>query len=492
MRRVRVVPIGVLALTAAVPAIALAGVWQFAAANVPAATATTTTTTTTDASPDESAGPADPLVTPVLSFRRHPVPLAERAAGEAAASALTSRVADLTGRLGTSACVRVQDGTEVVTDVDGGRALVPASNAKLIVAAVALDVIGPGFRYRTELRSLSPQGGVVAGDVALIGGGDPLLRTADEPDPARYPAFNTTSLDALADQLVRLGITTIEGDIVGDGSRYDDEFRVPSWGDEIGFAEAGPYDALLVDDGIIADGNYGRVPARSAAVVFTELVRARGITVTGGAANEDRVADPAFTTLAIVESEPFEDVLVELLHTSDNVTAEMIVKELGYQARGEGTRAAGLEVIRGRLAEWGVPVTDLVLEDGSGLSRVNRVSCETLAALLASSPVGAQLVELLPVAGRDGTLAEQLLDTPAEGRLRAKTGTLTDVKALTGTMPGSDGRPVTFALVMNGADVDDPVTYVPVWTELVGLAAEYPIVVEPDVARFGPRVVSAP
>ena len=479
MRTVPVIPIGVLALTAAVPAIVLAGLWQYADANVPPAVTTTTTTIPPD--------PVEPLPTPLLSYRRQPDPLAERAAERAAAEAYTARVTSLTERITGSACLQMLDDDTVIADVNGSLALIPASNEKLLVAAVALDVIGPDFRYRTELQSLPPVDGVIAGDVSLIGGGDPVLRTDAVPDPLRYPAFNTTSLDTLADQLVRLGITSIRGDIVGDGSRYDDEFRAPSWGDEITNIDGGPYDALLVNDGIIENGNYGRVPARSAAVVFTELVRARGIEVVGGAANEDRVTDPSFTTLALVESEPFSEILVEMLHTSDNNTAEMIVKEIGYQARGEGTRTAGLEAIRSRLAEWAVPIDGLVVEDGSGLSRANRVSCETLAALVTSVPVAAELVGLLPAAGRDGTLAEQLVGTPAEGRMQAKTGTLTDVKALTGSQPGRDGEPVGFSVVLNGADVDEPGSYLPIWNELVSLIDEYPIVVEPQVDQFAPR-----
>jgi serine-type D-Ala-D-Ala carboxypeptidase/endopeptidase (penicillin-binding protein 4) len=479
MRSTPVIPLGVLALTAAVPAIVLAGVWQYADANVPPPTTTTTTTI--------PAEPAEPLPTPLLSYRRQPQPLAERAAADAAAAAYAERLSSLTERISGTACLRMLDGEDLVADVNGPLSLIPASNEKVLVAAVALDVIGPDFRYRTELQSLPPVDGVIPGDVSLIGGGDPVLRSEGVPDPLRYPAFNTTSLDALADQLVRLGITTIQGDIVGDGSRYDDEFRVPSWGDEITNVDGGPYDALLVNDGVIENGNYGRVPARSAAVVFTDLVRARGIEVVGGAANEDRVADPSFTTLALIESAPFSDILVEMLHTSDNNTAEMIVKEIGHQARGEGTRAAGLDAIRGKLAEWGIPAEGLVLEDGSGLSRANRVSCETLAAVITSSPVAADLVDLLPVAGRDGTLADQLIGTPAEGRLQAKTGTLSDVKALTGSQPGRDGDPVTFSVVLNGADVDDPTTYLPIWNELVGLVDEYPIVVEPQLELFEPR-----
>lgn len=480
MRSRPVIPLGVLAVTAAIPAIVFAGAWQFADANV----ATETTTTTVVTVPPEP-GPA--LVTPLLSYRRQADELARRAADAAATEIYTERISSLTGRISGSACLRLLDGDELIADVNGTTSLVPASNKKLFVAAVGLDVIGPDFRYRTELRSLPPVDGVIPGDLSLIGGGDPVLRTDAVPDPLRYPAFNTTSLDRLADQLVRLGITTIAGDIVGDGSRYDDEFRVPSWGDDITNVDGGPYDALLVNDGLLENGNYGRVPARSAAVLFTELVRARGITVVGGAANDDRVTDPAFTTLALIESEPFSEILVEMLHTSDNNTAEMIVKELGYQARGAGTRLDGLDVIRTKLTEWGVPSEGLALEDGSGLSRSNRASCDTLSALLTMTPVADQLSDLLPVAGRDGTLAEQLLGTAAEGHLQAKTGTLTGVKALTGTQPGRLGDPVTFSLVLNGEGVDAPTTYLPIWNELVALIDEYPIAVTPDVGPFAPR-----
>ena len=152
--------------------------------------------------------------------------------------------------------------------------MIPASNEKLFVAAVALDVLGADYRFRTEVQAPAPlAGGVLAGNVYLVGGGDPVLRTADVPDPLRYPSFNTTALEPLADQIVALGITTIDGDIVGDGSRYDDEFRVAAWGDDIDSSEAGPYDALLVNDGLISPGNYGLDPSRSAARIFYDLLR---------------------------------------------------------------------------------------------------------------------------------------------------------------------------------------------------------------------------
>jgi D-alanyl-D-alanine carboxypeptidase/D-alanyl-D-alanine-endopeptidase (penicillin-binding protein 4) len=468
-----------LAVVAVAPAIVMSGVWQYADANVPA---TTTTTTTTMPPPPDAE-----LITDLLSMRRHPTPVAERAAKNAADAAFAARIDALEDDVGETSCLRIVDGSEAVAAFGTEGPVIPASNEKLFVAAVALAVLGPDHRFRTDLLSTRPVDGVITADVYLVGGGDPVLTTADVDDPLRYPAFNTTSLDALADRLVTLGITRIQGDIVGDGSRYDDEFRAPSWGDEITSVDAGPYDALLVNDGLISPGNYGLDPSRAAARAFADLLTARGIVIEGAAANATRPADAEFTTLAFVESRPLTDILVELLHTSDNNTAEMLVKEIGFAATGEGSRATGLEVIRTTLAAWGVPLDGVEFHDGSGLSRSNRTTCAALTALLADVPVADMLRDVMPVAGRDGTLAEQLLGTQAEGRLQAKTGTLTDVKALTGTQPGADRRAVDFSLVLNGEGVDDPATYEPIWRRLIALVDDYPVVVVADPDRFDPQ-----
>ncbi len=472
------VPLGVLATWAVVPAIVFAGVWQYADANVPPPTTTTTTTLPPP--------PSDELVTPLLSLRRHPTPIAERVAADASRAAYDARVVELTEGIGDGSCLRMAAVSEELAVVADDVQVIPASNQKLLVAAVALDVLGADAVFRTELQSAAPFFGVIPGDVYLVGGGDPVLVTAGVPDPLRFPAFNTTALEPLADQLVTLGVTRIDGDIVGDGSRYDDEFRAPTWGPEITNVDAGPYDALLVNDGQLAPGTYGLDPNRSAARTFLDLVAARGITVAGSAANGPRPADAELTTLALVESLPLTEILVELLHTSDNNTAEMLVKEIGFVAAGQGTRQAGLDTIRATLERWQVPTAGLELHDGSGLSRENRLTCATLTALF-QSPVANALRDLLPVAGRDGTLADQLVGSEAEGRMVAKTGTLTDVKALAGSMPAADRTPVDFSLVLNGPDVDDAAVYAPLWERLAQLIGEYPIVVEPDVEAVAPR-----
>ncbi len=217
------------------------------------------------------------------------------------------------------------------------------------------------------------------------------------------------------------------------------------------------------------------------------MLVARGITITGSPANESRPVDAGFTTLALIESRPLTDVLVEMLHTSDNNTAEMLLKEIGYVAVGQGTRPAGLDAIRATLAGWGVPLDGVELHDGSGLSRDNRITCAALTAIMATTPVSDELRDLLPVAGRDGTLARQLIGTEAEGRLQAKTGTLTDVRALTGSQPSSSRVQVDFSLVLNGEGVNDLAVYEPIWKRIVALIDDYPIVVDPDPDIFAPR-----
>ena len=111
------------------------------------------------------------------------------------------------------------------------RALIPASNQKLLVGAVALEVLAPDTTFTTEVRALPVQAGAVTGDLYLVGGGDPLLTSSQYPvgdDP--YPVTTPTSLDQLADAVVAAGVQRIDGSVVGDGSRYDDEWFAPELG----------------------------------------------------------------------------------------------------------------------------------------------------------------------------------------------------------------------------------------------------------------------
>jgi D-alanyl-D-alanine carboxypeptidase/D-alanyl-D-alanine-endopeptidase (penicillin-binding protein 4) len=470
--RRRRAPLVLLLVVAAVPAVALAVTWQWTAELAePAPTTTTTPPTTLPAGPE--------LSTPLLAFRRAPAPIAERAAW----SAYERRVAELLATTGPASCAAVSVDGRSAGVANPGLALVPASNQKLLVAAVALDVIGETTRFRTEVRGAPIVDGVLAGDLFLVGGGDPLLASSDVVDDRPEPAFGTTPFESLADQLVAAGLTRVEGDIVGDGSRYDDEFVVPEWGPDITRSDGGPIDALLVNDGRIVGVGVGLNPNQSAANELNRLLTARGVQIAGR--NRADVAPASGVgVLAAVESEPLGTVIDELLWTSDNNTAEMLLKEIGVAGTGVGSRATGIDVATRRLGEWGVPLDGVVINDGSGLSRVNRLTCPALVAILER---GEQLGldDHLPVAGRDGTLADELVGTPADGVVRAKTGTLTDVKALSGVFPDDSGAVLRFSVISNEPAADDPAVYGPSWGQLVGVLDEYPL--GPDVTQLSPR-----
>jgi serine-type D-Ala-D-Ala carboxypeptidase/endopeptidase (penicillin-binding protein 4) len=471
-RPARRAPLVILALVAAVPAVVFGGVWWWASGEA-SPPATTTTTTTAPASP------APPLITDLASMRRVPAPIA----ADVAAARGQALLDDFSNEIPSSSCASVLVGDGLNGEANGRLAVIPASTQKLLVAAVALDVLGADHRFVTEAQGVPLQDGVLAGNLYLVGGGDPLLWSDDVEDDLRSPAFNTTRFDDLADQLVAAGLVRVDGDIVGDGSRYDDEFVVPSWGDTITRRDAGPYDALLVNDGRIFGSGYGLNPNQSAASELNRLLVARGVQITGR--NRAAEAPDGLDTLATIESVPLTGVIEELLQTSDNNTAEMLLKEIGVAGAGEGSRPAGARIVVERLESWKVPLDGLTIDDGSGLSRANRVTCDAVVALLDQSPVAEQLAAALPVAGRSGNLVDQFVDSPVEGELRAKTGTLVDVKALSGFTPDAAGRPTAFSVILNEEGANDPAVHLPVWNELVDLIGRLPV--EVDLDDFAPR-----
>ena len=371
--------------------------------------------------------------------------------------------------------------------------VLPASNQKLITSVVALDQLGAEFRYETSVRGAPPQDGVIAGDVYLVGGGDPLLTTNDHPaelDP--YPTLHPTSLDTLADGVVASGVTTIQGAVIGDGTRYDDEYWVDSWAPDDYLTEAGPYDALMVNDSRVAGSESKRPdPVQAAAEEFVRLLRDRGVTVAGGAATG--ATPDSLPQLAQISSAPMTSIVEEILVNSDDNASELLLKEIGYTVRGEGTRVAGLNVVDGTLRSWGIPMDGVRAIDGSGLSRDNYVTCAAILAIL-QREAGGVVPSLLPVAGVSGTLADEFTESPMAGRLAAKTGTLFNEpatedppssKALAGYVPAPRESMIEFALILNTPDVAFERKYAPLWQQFGAVLDTYPA--GPEPASLGPR-----
>jgi D-alanyl-D-alanine carboxypeptidase/D-alanyl-D-alanine-endopeptidase (penicillin-binding protein 4) len=364
-------------------------------------------------------------------------------------------------------CLRVDIARATVFRHQADRPFIPASTQKVLVGQVALDRLGVDHRFRTRVLGPAPVDGVVTGDVVLLGAGDPLLTTAAYAFVRRTADQPLTFLDALADALATAGVRRITGRILADDTRYDALRSVPSWPARyLAQDQIGPLGALTVDDGFRLDlpavGSDAapvrrRVddPALHAADQLNTLLYARGVAVDGGTAVGPAPVDQP--ELAGVDSAPLGEVVRQMLEESDNGTAELLTKELGVQAGTGGSTAAGTAAVVDRATALGVPTAGTVLADGSGLDRGNRTSCAALvAALTTSGGVDGAIGSRLPVAGRTGTLRERFLGTPAQGRLRAKTGSLNSVTALAGFVTMSDGRTATFAYIANGPQAEDP------------------------------------
>ncbi len=423
--------------------------------------------------------------TPLLSVRRAPAVLSR----ESNAASFASELQPLLDSLDSNSCFAISIDGEPVAAVNESTPLRPASNVKLITASVALEVLGEDFGYSTTVNGVVGTGGVVAGDLYLIGGGDPLLSSAwwDGPNQ-KFPPINVTSIEALADAVKAAGVTAIAGSVVGDASRYDDEWYLPTWAPSLRFSEGGPLSALLVNDSREAADLSSNDPVVGAATVLTQLLQERGVTVGGPPRAGTADGSPVVAT---VESQPLPAVLEEMLTTSDNNTAELVLKEVGLASGGAGTTALGLTKVMSTLQEWGIPLDGVTLVDGSGLSDENRLTCQAILAVLQHGSFDDAVGEGLPVGGeKGGTLYDAFQEgEPLSGVLRAKTGTLDNTdgvadklgaKALSGYVPLAGGGAIEFSLLLNGETISNKTEYRPTWELLASILAAYPSGASPE------------
>jgi D-alanyl-D-alanine carboxypeptidase/D-alanyl-D-alanine-endopeptidase (penicillin-binding protein 4) len=402
-----------------------------------------------------AAAPADlsSAATPALSARRIPEELVEPQADRALANRLTQLVAEQPG----PSCLVVEvDGRPIVAH-QPTTALIPASVSKAVTAVAVLDHIGPEERFATRLVTDAPVvDGVVQGDLWIVGGGDPVLTSPDYAAALSRPQVRTP-FEELAVQLAGAGITTIEGRILGDDLRYDQEREVDAWPSRyVDEGSVGPLSALSVDDGRERSGDSYEPsgdPPRSAAEQLDAALEAAGIQVNGG---EARGAPAPLEPQVLVEvtSPPVAEIIQQMLQESDNNTAELLVKELGLRIGGTGTTEAGATVVRQSLEQRGLDPAQFSVVDGSGLARENLQSCQAIETLLDESPPGTVVGDGLAVAGRSGTLTNRYADSPLAGVLRAKTGSLNEVATLAGIVPTADGL-IDFVQLLNGLPIED-------------------------------------
>jgi D-alanyl-D-alanine carboxypeptidase/D-alanyl-D-alanine-endopeptidase (penicillin-binding protein 4) len=406
----------------------------------------------------------------------------------------------------------------------------------LFTTALALLRLGPDYRFRTVVMAAQAPdaAGRVAGEVRLVGGGDPSLSGRVIPYQKDAPAGDPlVRIEALAEQVVARGVRRIEGAVVGDDTAYLWEPYPQGWSQDDAVWEYGaPVSALTLNDNAITlsirpparagqppeltltpaldyyvidnriqarPGAERRIrlerlpgsrqlrlwgslstegsgatrlalavddPALYAATAFYEALLKRGVAITGGPRAHHRFANEVVDLknggaptqpaggfeLARLESPPLVELLRVVDKVSQNLHAELMLREVARARRQIGTREAGLEELRQLLAEAGLEEASYLFADGSGLSRQNLVAPAAVVKLLRHldrSPHREAWVTLLPIGGEDGTLANRFDGNPEGRRVRAKTGTLSHVSALSGYIESRSRGRLAFSLMVN-------------------------------------------
>ncbi|MBI2840353.1 MAG: D-alanyl-D-alanine carboxypeptidase/D-alanyl-D-alanine-endopeptidase [Acidobacteria bacterium] len=387
-------------------------------------------------------------------------------------------------------------GRELVS-VNPDTLLVPASNTKLFTTAAALEMLGPTYRYATELRAVDvTETGKV--DIVLIGGGDPTL---GDPSGICIDAL----LSEIAEAVREAGICERINDLVVDDSWLGADRYCRDWllGD-VDFAYAAPVSAASLNDNLLVihmqatqDGvavtsdlpyeiDSGVRVAEGTNITVNRIKPGEPVTIRGTISPgpgvdlyvpaddpplfwAGRLADglesrgihilglpragPAGpgTSLRTWLSPSIAEIVRETNKSSRNLWADLLFQTLGKEIVGDGTFGGGAEAVALFLERSGVRSGETSIVDGSGLARTNLTTARAIMRVLLSmrrSPRRAEFEFSLPVAGIDGTIRRRFAGTLLEGRLAAKTGTLRHVNVLSGYMRGS--RDLAFVMIVNG------------------------------------------
>ncbi len=399
--------------------------------------------------------------------------------------------------------VRLHDGVELYRNRPE-RPRNPASNQKLLTSAAALWRLGPTFRAATKVEGaiengrvatlvVRPSGDPTFGYAGLAALGEAVhLRGVDTvdrividdsyfDDQILPPAFEQQPREAAAFRSAISAFAVNRNSYVvhvGPGPKVDDPGRVRVLAGAYvrvenrtvttaGGAPTPRIDHKLTDDGHLAVRVDGAIPKQVRTLYYRRrvpdpkayaaslLVRAlKKAGVEGALAVEYGVAPERQPLIADMPSPPLSSMLYSVGKWSDNFAAEMLLKIMGAQVQQPGSSAQGVIAVREELMKRGVDTEGLVMVNGSGLFDGNQVAprhvTQTLIAAYRDPAIQAEYVAHLAVGGSDGTLKSRLEDLPRPRMVRAKTGTLRDVIALSGYVLGEPDRSVAFSFLANG------------------------------------------
>ncbi len=372
----------------------------------------------------------------------------------------------------SSGLLVVDSETEEVMCASGATKQLPlASNTKLFTTSTALAELGPESTIPTKLMTdgTIDENGVLHGSLYLQGGGDPALGT-----PAFYDGYLAglgTNIFALVPQLKRAGITSVTGRLFGDDTIFDRKRGVA----DSNYATSeyiGPLSGLDFNSGFAGNtssSHFSSDPAKLATQVLDKSLIHSGIKISPTIALAKTPADAK--PIAVIHSPPISEIVNTTDVYSDNFFAEMLEKLLGARFGGAGTTAAGTKVVEAYARSLGSHISQV---DGSGLTRTNLASPEDVVHLLLGinkAEIGEEFIQDLALSGKEGTTAGRMKGTPAYGRCRLKTGTLTGVSNLSGYCFNTDGKVMVFSTLMGSVANTETAHYYQ--DKIAGMVASY-------------------
>src|SRR5882762_7188213 len=316
---------------------------------------------------------------------------------------------------------------ETLYEQNADKYFVPASNMKLFTTALALAKLGPEYRFHTalETRGTISGDGVLGGDLALVGHGDPNLSNRKFPYELKeeFDGPPEKALVELADAVVAKGVKEISGDVIGDDSYFPRERYPNGWEiDDMVWEYGAAISAIVVDDNTVA------------------------LMLTPG----EQAGNPV--VLAEHVSVPLGDAVKLINKISQNLHTEMLLRTVARQNGVWATPDELMKVPADFYAAAGVAPGDVIQADASGLSRHDLVTPRAIVTLLSFAQKQSWFsfyYASLPVAGVDGTLEDRMKNSPATGRIHAKTGSVEHVRTLSGFAETPGGRRVIFSFLSN-------------------------------------------
>lgn len=416
--------------------------------------------------------------------------------------------------------IKSLDSGDIWYTLNEKRLFMPASNNKIPTAAAALQVLGPEFRFTTELLSKGTvSNGVLNGDLVVWSNGDPTLYE-------RYMEDSRAVFYEWAEALKAQGIRSIKGNVIADDNAFDEDYLGSGWAwDYLQVWYAAPFGALqlnenYVDVKIVAPATKeGRVhllpnmpssyyrlvdqievldacrnhvwierdlysndivfkgflqtgsdtlelsptihnPSLFYVHVLKEVLTEKGIHITGNAVDCDDIPgwvhapeDKEYRELASYASVPLSEVLTRLMKRSQNMYAETMPRLIAWQEKGKGSLSLARDMLDSLFVPFGVEPASWVYADGSGLSRYDYISPEILIKILEGmyrSEYRDIWMSTFPIAGVDGTLRNRMKGSPAEGKALGKTGTIANVRGLSGYIRTASGENVVYSFLVNG------------------------------------------